>query len=121
MNRERLVSVMGGRASKVVSLKKPSRLIPFRGNFPLIQPYQEQEYLEAIQSTENLEDLSEEFQEVTEKGNRIVLLEEGFQRYLSDLNITPERFLKMSNSEKSDKLLSWLNHDCIDFSQLTIK
>lgn len=121
MNRERLVSVMGGRASKVVALKKPSKLIPFKGNFPLIEPYQEQEYYEAIQSTERMEDLSKEFQEITEKGNRIVVLENGFKEYLSGFNISPEDFLKLSNSEKSDKLISWLNHDCIDFSQLTIK
>lgn len=121
MKRERMVSVMGGRASKVVTLKKPSSLIPFKGKFPLIEPYQEQAYFKAIQSTEKLEDLSEEFQKATERGNRIVLLEDGFKQYLAGFNITPASFAKLSNSDKSDKLMNWLNHDCIDFSQLTIK
>lgn len=116
-----MVSVMGGRASKYVTLKKPSQIIPFKGKFPLIEPYQTQAYYEAIQSTDKLEDLSEEFQDVTEKGNRIALLEQGFIEYLAGFNITVESFLKLNNSEKSDKLINWLNHDCIDFSQLTIK
>lgn len=121
MERERMVSVMGGRASKVVTLKKPSALIPFKGKFPLLEPYQEQAYYKAIQGTNNLEDLSKEFQDITEKGNRIVILENGFKEYLAGFNINPEQFQKLNNSDKSDKLMNWLNHDCIDFSQLTIK
>lgn len=121
MERERLVSVVGGRAAKYVGLKKPSEIIPFRGNFPLLEPYQIALYNEAIQNTEKLEDLSDEFQKVTEKGNRIALLEEGFQRYLESYNISVSDFIKMKNNDKSDKLMNWLNHDCIDFSQLKIK
>ena len=48
MNRERKLSVMAGRASKVVALKKPSNLIPFRGKFPLLEAYQVKPYLEAV-------------------------------------------------------------------------
>lgn len=121
MNRERKLSVMGGRASKYVTLKKPSQIIPFKGKFPLIEPYQEKAYYDAIQSTDNLEDLSKEFQEATEKGNRIAILEDGFKQYLAGFNLTPSEFLKLSNSDKSDKLMNWLERDCIDFSQLTIK
>jgi hypothetical protein len=121
MNRERKLSVMAGRASKVVALKKPSNLIPFRGKFPLLEAYQVKPYLEAVQSTDNLEDLSEEFQKITEKGNRIVVLEDGFKQYLSGFGISPSDFDNLSNSEKSDKLINWMAHDCIDFSQLTIK
>ena len=121
MERERLVSVVGGRAVKYVGLKKPSQIIPFKGNFPLLEPYQIDLYNEAIQNTEKLEDLSDEFQKATEKGNRIALLEEGFQRYLESYNISVDAFMKMKNTDKSDKLMDWLNHDCIDFSQLTIK
>ena len=86
-----------------------------------IEQYEIKPYLEAVQSSENIEDLSERFQKVTELGNRIVLLEDGFVRYLAGFNISPDDFMKLSNSDKSDKLMSWLNHDCIDFSQLKIK
>lgn len=121
MERERLASIVGGRASKYVDLKKPSELIPFRGRFPLLEPYQVPLYKKAIRDTKYVEELSEEFQKVTEKGNRIALLEEGFLDYLTDYNISKGDFLKMNNSEKSNKLINWLNKDCIDFTQLTIK
>lgn len=121
MERERLVSVVGGRASKYVKLKKPSQIIPFKGNFPILKSYQINSYYEAIRNTNSIDDLSEEFQKVTEKGNRIAILEEGFKRYLSDYNITVYDFLKLSDYEKSDKLIDWCNRDDIDLSQLTIK
>ena len=121
MNRERLVSVVGGRASKYVMLKKPSQLIPFRGKFPLLEPYQNEAFHKAIQETENIEDLSQEFQDIVMKGSRIALLEEGFQRYLFKNGLQPSDFLKLKNSDKSDYLMNWMNEDCIDFSQLTIK
>lgn len=121
MERERLVSIVGARASRYVDLKTPSKIIPFKGNFPLLETYQVASYYEAIQNTMNLEDLSEEFQRVTEKGNRIALMEEGFKEYLESYNISVDAFMKMKNTDKSDKLLDWLNKDCIDLSQLTIK
>lgn len=121
MERELLLSVIGGRAIKFVTRQKPSALIPFRGEFPLLQPYQQEKYFEAIQNNEKLEDISEEFQRITEKGNRIALFEEGFSNFLSDKGISVETFKSLKNTEKSDNLLEWLNKDCIDFSQLTIK
>lgn len=119
--RERLVSVLGGRACHYVDLKTPSKLIPFKGNFPLLEPYRMREYYEAIQNTNYISELSEEFQEVTMKGNKIALMEEGFIDYLRSLNISRQEFLQLSNSEKSTKLIEWMNKDCLDFSQLTIK
>lgn len=121
MSREIKLSVLAGRASKVIDLKKPSNLIPFKGNFPLLEPYQVQEYFKAIKTTDSLGDLPEDFQRATERGNRIVVLEDGFKSYLAKLGISPSDFQKLSNSEKSNKLIAWMSRDCIDFSQLTIK
>lgn len=121
MERERLVSIIGGRASKYVTLKRPSKIIPFKGKFPLLENYQQEDYFKAIQETEKFEDLSKEFQEITEKGNRIALFEEGFKKYLDSYNMTVTAFLKLNNEQKSNILLDWLNKDCIDLSQLTIK
>lgn len=121
MNRERLVSVVAGRANKFVSLKKPSELIPFKGKFPLLEPYQSEKFHKAIEGTEKLEDLSKEYQDIVMKGNRIALLEEGFQKYLSKNGMQISDFKKLSNSDKSNYLINWMNEDCIDYSQLTIK
>ncbi|MEG1860855.1 MAG: hypothetical protein RR206_04105 [Bacteroidaceae bacterium] len=121
MERERLVSVVAGRALYYIDLEVPSKIIPFRGDFPLIKEYQIDDYIKEIESTQFLEDLREEFASKTVKAYRIALLEDGFKRYLKSYNITTSDFLKMSNSDKSDKLLEWMNKDCIDFTSLTIK
>lgn len=120
VEREKLVSVVGGRASRYVDRSKPSELIPFKGKFPLLRLYEVSEYRNAIQNTELLDNLSERFQEVTIKGSRIALLEEGFQFYLSQRNISPSDFAKLSNAEKSDYLIDWMDKDCIDFNSLKI-
>ena len=120
MSRERVVSIVGGRASRYVTLKRPSKLIPFKGKFPLLEPYQMEAYSEAIQSTQYMEDLPKEFQDITEKGNRIGIMEDSFKSYLADFNLTPYDFLELNDSDKSDMLMNWLNRDCLDFSQLTI-
>lgn len=121
MNKERLVSVVAGRANKVVGLKKPSEIIPFKGKFPLLEPWQTEVFHKAIQETTNIEDLPEDIQNIVMKGSRIVIMEEGFQRYLNENGLQKSDFLKLSNSEKSNYLVNWMNRDCIDYSQLTIK
>lgn len=121
MSKERLVSIVGGRASLYVALKTPSNIIPFKGDFPLLKPIYEDEYREAIRNTMYVEDLSEEFQKIVSKGNRIALMEEGFKEFLRDNGISTDNFLKLKNSEKSDLLINWMNKDCIDFTQLNIK
>lgn len=120
MNKERLVSVVGGRANKVVSLSRPSELIPFKGKFPLLEPYQEKSFHEAVEKTMYIDELPPDIQSIVMKGNRIVLLEQGFQKYLSEMGLEVSDFLKLSNSEKSDYLLNWMNKDCIDYNQLKI-
>lgn len=119
--RDRLVSVIGARASRYVDKKKPSELIPFKGKFPLLESYQIEDYYNEIQNKMYIDDMSPEFQKATISGNRIGLFEESFIDYLKKFNITKEVFLKMNNSDKSDKLVNWLAEENIDFSQLTIK
>lgn len=121
MSKERLVSVVGGRANRVVSLAKPSELIPFKGKFPLLEPWQSESFHKAIEETMYIDDLPEDIQSIVMKGNRIVLLEQGFQKYLSEVGLKVSDFLKLSNSEKSNYLIQWMNKDCIDFDQLKIK
>lgn len=120
MNKERLVSVVGGRANKVVGLSKPSELIPFKGKFPLLEPYQMESFHKAIEETMYIDDLPEDIQSVVMKGNRIVLLEQGFQKYLSEVGMKISDFLNLNNSDKSNYLVQWMNKDCIDFKQLKI-
>ena len=49
--RDRMCSVAGGMASQLVDREIPSRLIPFRGEFPLLDMIEARRFREAIRST----------------------------------------------------------------------
>lgn len=120
VNREQLVSVVGGRAARFVNTSKPSELIPFKGKFPLLETWEVRAYQKAIQGTELIENLPPRFQEIVMKGSRMALMEQGFRQYLSQRNISEVDFQKLDSPHKSDYLIDWMNTDCIDFSSLKI-
>lgn len=119
--RDRLISVIGGRAVHYVDKKKPSDIIPFNGNLPLLESYEMAAYREAVENTTWLEELSEKFQRVTVIGNNMAIMENSFNEFLKDKDITPEIFVKLSNSEKSDNLITWMNKEGVSIDSLKIK
>lgn len=58
--RDRMCSVAGGMAGLLVDREIPSRLIPFRGEFPLLNMIEAIRFREAIRSTMWIEDLPPE-------------------------------------------------------------
>lgn len=113
-------SVVGGAASRYIDRKRPSELIPFRGEFPMLNELDARKFRKAIQNTLTLDELSPMFQKVATEGQRIAIMESGFRDYLLDRAITPEDFVKLSNSEKSDYLLDWMNTNSISVESLKI-
>lgn len=74
----------------------------------------------AIRNTLALDELSTVFQRVATEGHRIAVMEEGFTKYLRDRGVTPDEFVKLSNAEKSDYLLDWMNLNSISLESLKI-
>ena len=54
------------------------------------------------------------------EGYRIAVMEEGFTAYLRERAITPDDFVKLSNPEKSDYLLDWMNLNSLGLESLKI-
>ena len=78
-----MCSVAGGMAGLLVDREIPSRLIPFRGEFPLLDMIEAIRFREAIRSTMWIEDLPPKFLYAAAEGSRIARLEREFQHYLS--------------------------------------
>lgn len=114
-----LVSKTAGEASFYIRKDKPSKLIPFKGEFPLLDPAFEKEYWEIIDSHEFVEDCPEWFQNVIFKGQRIARMDKAFKEYLNNAGIYDE-FLKMKSSEKSTWLVRFLNANSMDIEALQI-
>lgn len=113
-------SVVGGAASRYIDRKRPSELIPFRGEFPMLNDIDAREFRKAIQETLTLDELSPLFQKVATEGQRIALMEQGFKEYLAKRAVTPADFVKLSNADKSDYLLDWMNTNSISVEALKI-
>lgn len=121
ITREMLCSVVGGRALQYVRLSKPSDIIPFKGSFPLLDAADYALFRKAIEETELLTDLSVKWQKIAEKGNLIAILEEGFKSYINnETAYTVEEFKALSNAEKSNILVAWMNRDGIDVSKFKV-
>ena len=119
--RHRLVSVLAGKASEYIRRKRPSDIIPFRGNFPIIDDMDMYEYREAIESTEMIEDLPEKWQRVVMKGTRCSDFEESFKRYLLEYGLYQDDFLALKNIKKANKLADWMERSCISWEALYLK
>lgn len=118
--RYRLCSVIGGAATRYVEQRTPSPLIPFSGELPILDTIDAERFREEIASTEKLEDLSPKFQHAALEGYRIAQMVSEFREYLYDRGISPEGFVKLSNAEKSDHLLDWMNTNAVSMASLKI-
>ena len=120
-NSDKIVSVVAGKADNYVRSKKPSEIIPFRGKFPLLEYMDYDEWSKAIGTTKYLEDLPEKWQRVALLGARVSDFEESFKRYLLEYGLSEDDFLKLENTEKSDKLVDWMERERISWEMLHLK
>ena len=120
-NSDRLVSVVAGKADNYVRSKTPSEIIPFRGKFPIVEYMDYDEWNKAIGTTKYLEDLPEKWQRVAMLGARIFDFEKSFIKYLSEYGLSQHDFLELKNTEKSDKLVDWMERERISWEMLYLK
>lgn len=119
--RDRMCSVAGGMAGLLVDREIPSRLIPFRGKFPLLDMIEARRFREAIRSTMWIEDLPPKFLYAAAEGSRIARLEREFRHYLSRNGLKSGNFEKLEDAEKSEWLRWWMEADSVSTDDLVVK
>jgi len=119
--RDRMCSVAGGMAGLLVDREIPSRLIPFRGKFPLLNMIEAIRFREAIRSTMWIEDLPPKFLYAAAEGSRIARLEREFRHYLSRNGLKSGDFEKLEDAEKSEWLRWWMEADSVSTDDLVVK
>lgn len=115
-----LVSIFAAKANKYIKEEKPSELIPFKGEFPILTTDKYQDYNDVIFNTGYLEDCPEWVQEVILKGERIYEIENSFIDYLRNHNIPIESFKKKSSSDKATELMRFLNANSLTLNSLIV-
>ena len=116
-----MCSVAGGMAGLLVDREIPSRLIPFRGEFPLLNMIEAIRFREAIRSTMWIEDLLPKFLYAAAEGSRIARLEREFRHYLSRNGLKSGDFEKLEDAEKSEWLRWWMEADSVSADDLVVK
>lgn len=119
--RDRMCSVAGGMAGLLVDREIPSRLIPFRGEFPLLNMIEAIRFREAIRSTMWIEDLPPKFLYAAAEGSRIARLEREFRHYLSRNGLKSGDFEKLEDAEKSKWLRWWMEADSVSADDFVVK
>ena len=119
--RDRMCSVAGGMAGLLVDREIPSRLIPFRGEFPLLDMIEAIRFREAIRSTMWIEDLPPKFLYAAAEGSRIARLEREFRHYLSRNGLKSGDFEKLEDAEKSEWLRWWMEDGSVSADDLVVK
>ena len=120
METKRNLSHVGG-GLRMMSVKRPSALIPFKGNLPVLKESEIKEYYELAQNNMYLEDLTDEQQAKFVKGFDMYCMENGFMDYLSNKSITTKEYTAMPDTDKNTILTQWLDASCIDEVRLTIR
>ena len=119
--RERMCSVVGGMASRFVDRAVPSRLIPFRGEFPLLDEIEARRFREAIRSTMWIEELPPKFLYAAVEGSRMYTLEAKFLKYLWSRALTADDFTKLEAAERSDYFRNWMDTDAVCDEEFVVR
>jgi hypothetical protein len=117
--RKSITSKAAGCAETYLFAEVPSRYIPFRGTFPVVELYQRDKWHEELHGHFYLEDCSEWFQETVAKAQKMQAIEEGFKDFLKTIGSYND-FEKLKASEKSDLLVRYLNANSMTLNYLNI-
>lgn len=110
---------VGNEVLGIVEQKRPSVLIPFKGNFPLLSPALSDEYYKYVTSDKTMDECPVWVQDIINKALKIKRMDEGFREYL-DYNGIFNDFQKMNNSDKATELIRFLNAKSMTLEYLNI-
>lgn len=117
---DQIVSKIGARAMEFVFESKPSDLIPFSGNLPIVPNYLRDKFEEEVMNKMYISDCSDWVQSAIYKGNDIYNIHYDFLNYLKKSGIGEDNFKKMNNSDKATELIRFLNANSMSLEYLQI-
>lgn len=117
---ENIMSIAAAQVQPYITEKIPSKLIPFKGNFPLLPVYKEKEYYEITDKTPHVSESPQWVQDILLRGQTIFDMEKRFENYLRDNNISLDDFKKKSSADKSTDLMRFMNANCIGLESLNL-
>lgn len=103
-----------------IDKKRPSQLLPFRGNFPILNPAQMDLFRIACENKTYMDEIPDWAQQAIIKAQRIATIENGFKEHLLKNGILPE-YMKMNGKDKAEEIKRFFNTTILDIEDLEIK
>lgn len=114
------VDVVAALIGRFVKSGRPSDIVPFKGKFPLVRKYENDQYEEDIHNYDEIKDCPEKLQDVMYKGLTMYNIESNFKQYLRDQNISEDEFKAMSSDDKATELVRFFNGSSLSLDALRI-
>lgn len=99
----------------------PSKILPFVGNFPLVEPYRKNDAIKLFRENGLFDDLPEWLKPKVRTANFIGNLQKNFIGYLLSKNINPRGFSSEVDETKLEVIREWMDKNCISDSYFVIK
>lgn len=118
-NRVLLFDVLNS-TMNVITAKQPGVFLPFKGEFPLLNPGQEQLFNIGCEGKTYADECDDWIQQILIKAQRIVDIDNAFFEFLKE-NGLDMVYAKMSRKDKISEIKRFLDSTILDPSDLIIK
>lgn len=103
-----------------IDKKRPSNLLPFKGNFPILNPAQMDLLNIECEGKTYMDEIADWAQKALIKAQRIADIEAGFREYLANNGIQVE-YSKMNGVQKAEEIKRFFNSTSLNLEDLIIK
>ena len=98
---------------------KPSKYIPFKGEFPVLDRCHYNEFNTIVKEREYVDECPDWMQEAINKGLFMQRLNNAFLEHLNTTGLF-DKWKQMKSSDKATELVRFLDTQCLDLSSLNI-
>lgn len=102
-----------------IDQERPSKLLPFKGKFPILNPAQMDLFRIACENKTYMDEIPNWAQQAIIKAQRIADIDRGFQEYLTSNGIQA-KYMKMSGKDKAEEIKRFFDTTCLDVTDLII-
>lgn len=108
------------RAMNVLRLTKDQLIIPFKGDFPLLNYTQNKEYFEEHLKVRYVDEMPKKWRAATFVALKIDKYQRNFLSFLWKNGIEESDFRALPAPDKSNLLVQWMNEERLDYGFLNI-
>ena len=116
----RMSSVRIGKVHHILTLKHPSEILPFKGNFPLVPEIKYEFFLNQTKKSHYYEELSDEVKKITQKAEKIVFFHNSFKKFLQEEEYGIKGFKLLTSEAQQQLFYKWLFKNKLDVGILHI-